>query len=193
MIVLSLMNLAMTVVGGLSIQMVVTCVVDGETVAGWAVMSRSPRGHIYIMFGLVITTEAHPAFSGARTHSNTAELNAMIEALAFLGPRGPVTPDEQSCIFEDSMHAVSICLGTIEARTHVQLALACQQSMIRVQHRLRFTMQHVFGYSGIWVTNAPITLLPLALMGLSLATMSLRVGFGTLSTLMVVQWAPQCQ
>ena len=64
------------------------------------------------------------------------------------------------------MHAPGICLGTIQARTHVQLALACQQSMIRVQHRLRFTMQHV----EIWVTNAPITLLPLALMGLSLAT-----------------------
>ena len=43
------------------------------------------------MFGPVITTEAHLAFSGARTHSNnTAETTAMIEALSFLGPRGPV-------------------------------------------------------------------------------------------------------
>ena len=46
------------------------------------------------------------------------------------------------------MHAAGICLGTIQARTHVQLALACQQSMIRVQHRLRLTMQHVYGHSG---------------------------------------------
>ena len=45
------------------------------------------------------------------------------------------------------MHAAGICLGTIQARTHVQLALACQQSMIRVQHRLRLTMQHVYGHS----------------------------------------------
>ena len=52
------------------------------------------------MFGPVITTEAHLAFSGARTHSNnTAEITAMIEALWFLGPRGPVTPDDQSRIF----------------------------------------------------------------------------------------------
>ena len=51
------------------------------------------------MFAPVITTEAHLAFSGARTHSNnTAELTAMIEALAFLGLRGPVTPGEQSCL-----------------------------------------------------------------------------------------------
>ena len=46
------------------------------------------------------------------------------------------------------MHAAGICLGTIQARTHVQLALACQQSMIRAQHRLRFTIQHVYAHSG---------------------------------------------
>ena len=74
-----------------------TRVVDGETVAGWGVISRSPRGHIYVMFGPVVTSEAHLAFSGARIHSNnTTEMTAMIQALAFLGPRGPVTPDEQS-------------------------------------------------------------------------------------------------
>ena len=52
-----------------------TRVVDGETFAGWGVISRSPHGRIYVMFGLVVTTEAHLAFSGARTHSNnTAEI-----------------------------------------------------------------------------------------------------------------------
>ena len=65
-----------------------TRVVDGETFAGWGVISRSPHGRIYVMFGPDITTEAHLAFLGARTHSNnTAELTAMIEALAFLGLR----------------------------------------------------------------------------------------------------------
>ena len=39
-------------------------------------------------------------------------------------------------------------LGAIQARTHVQLAIACQQSMPCVQHRLRFTMQHVYGHAG---------------------------------------------
>ena len=52
------------------------------------------------MFGPLVTTEAHLALSGARTHSNnTAEMTAMVEALSFLGPRGPVARDEQSCIF----------------------------------------------------------------------------------------------
>ena len=100
------------------------------------------------MFGPIVTTEDHLAFSGARTHSNTAEMTAVIEALSFLGAHGPVTRDEQSCIYYDSLHAAGICLGTIQARTHVQLALACQQSLIRAQHRLRFTMQHVYGHVG---------------------------------------------
>ena len=46
------------------------------------------------------------------------------------------------------MLLVFFFLGTIQARTHVQLALACQQSMIRSQRRLRLTMQHVCGFSG---------------------------------------------
>ena len=60
------------------------------------------------MFGPVVTTEAHLPFSGARTHSNnTAEMTATI--LSFLGPHAPVTRDEQSCIYYDSMHAAGIC------------------------------------------------------------------------------------
>ena len=85
-----------------------TRVVDGETLAGWGVISRSPHGRIDVMFGPV-TTEAHLAFSSARTHSNnTAEMTAMIEALSFLGPHGPVARDEQSCIYYDSLHAVNL-------------------------------------------------------------------------------------
>ena len=100
-------------------------------------------------FGPFITTEAHIAFSGARIHSNnTVDMTAMIEALSFLGPRSPVTHDEQSCICHDSLHAAGNWLGTAQARTHVQLALECQQSLVHAQRRLRFTMQHVYGHSG---------------------------------------------
>ena len=106
------------------------------------------HGRIDIMLGPVITTEAHLAFSGARTHSNTAEMSAMIEALSFLGPRGPVARGAYSCIYYDSKHAAGVCLGTVQARTHVQLALACQQSMLKVQQRLWLTMHHVYGHTG---------------------------------------------
>ena len=124
-----------------------TRIVDGETLAGWGVISRSPRGRIDVMFGPVVTTETHPAFCGARAHSNnTAEMTAMVEALSFLGPHGPVARDEQWRIYYDSQHAAGVCLGTIQARTHVQLALACQRSVICAQHRVRLTMQHVYGH-----------------------------------------------
>ena len=44
------------------------------------------------MFGPAVTTEAHLALSGARTHSNnTAEMTAMVE--------GPVARDEQWCFY----------------------------------------------------------------------------------------------
>ena len=46
------------------------------------------------------------------------------------------------------MRDAGLCLGTIQARTHVQLALACQRSMILAQRKLRLTMQHVYGHSG---------------------------------------------
>ena len=139
----------MITVGGLFIQMVVLASLMVKPFAGWGVISRSLHGRIDVMFGPVVTTEAHLAFSGARTYSNnTAEMTAMIEALSFLGPHGPVARDEQSCIYYDSLHAAGICLGTIQARTHVQLALACQRSMVSAQRKLWLTMQHVYGHSG---------------------------------------------
>ena len=105
-------------------------------------------GRVNIMFGPVVTTEAHLANAGGRTHSNnTAELSSMIEALFFLGPHGPVARDSRSCISYDSKHAAGVCLGTIQARTNVQLGLPCQRLLLKVQLRLRFTMQHVYSHA----------------------------------------------
>ena len=99
------------------------------------------------MFGPVFTTEAHLAFAGARFHSNsTAEISA-VEALSFLGPHGPVARDACSCVFYHFKYASGVCLGTILARTDVQLGLSCQQLLLKVQHRPRFTMQHVYSHA----------------------------------------------
>ena len=125
------MKEAMTSMYGPSILTGGTRHANGETLAGWGIIARFPHGRIVVMFGLVITTEAHLAIAGARTHSNnTAEMSAMIEALSFVGPLGLVARDAKSCIYYDSKHDAGICLGTIQAHTHVQLALACQQSML---------------------------------------------------------------
>ena len=87
------------------------------------------------MFGPVVTTEAHTAFSGVRIHSNnTAETSSMIEALSFLGLWLGMSSRAFIC---DSLHAAGVCLGTIQARTPVQLAFACQRSMAFAQRKLR--------------------------------------------------------
>ena len=79
------------------------------------------------------------------------------------------------------MHAAGICLGTIQARTHVQLALACPTVYDSCSdYDLPCSMCMVI--VGIWVTNALIMLLPLAFLGSSLATMSPSVGFDTTLT-----------
>ena len=68
-----------------------------------------------------------------------------VDRSAFFS-RGPVDRDA-FLFFCDSKHAAGVCLGTIHARTHVQLGLSCQQLLLNVQHRLRFTMQHVHSHA----------------------------------------------
>ena len=122
-----------------------TRLAEEETSVGWGAIARSPHGRIDVMFGPVVTTEAHLAFAIARIHSNnTAEMSAMIEALFLSWAHGPVARDAHSCAFYDSKRAAGVCLCAIHVRTHVQLGLSCQQLLLKVQHRLRFTMQHVY-------------------------------------------------
>ena len=95
-----------------------------------------------VMSDPVITTQAHLAYAGARLHSNNAaELSSIIEALSFLGSNGPVACDSQACIFCDSRHAASICLGTVQSRANVSSGLTCQCLLLQVPLRSRFTMQ----------------------------------------------------
>ena len=96
----------------------------------------------------VYTDEAHLAYAGSRLHSsNTAELSSIVEALSFLGPHGPVVRDSRSCMFHDSRHAASICLGTVQSRASVHLGLACQRLSLRIELRLRFTTQHIYSHA----------------------------------------------
>ena len=87
-----------------------TRLVDGETSAGWGAIARSPHGRIDILVGPVITTEAHLTLAGARTHShNTAEMSAIVEALSFLGPYGPVARDANS-VFIMTPNMLLVCV-----------------------------------------------------------------------------------
>ena len=125
-----------------------TRVVDGETVAWWCVIARSHHGRIYIMFGPVVTTEAHLAFSGARAHSiNTAEMTAMIEALSFVGPHGPVARDEESCFFYDSKHAAGV-LG--HDRSPPTCAAGARMSTVHDMCKTQATAHHATCVRSRW-------------------------------------------
>ena len=61
------------------------------------------------MLGPVITTEAHPAFPGARTHSNnTTEMTATIEALSFLVLMAPL-PVKRIRVFNLTLNMLLVC------------------------------------------------------------------------------------
>ena len=116
---------------------------------GVCVIARSHLGRIDVLFGPLVTTEAHLAFSGAGAHcNNTAKMTVMIEALSFLGPHGPVARDELSCIYHDSQHA-AVCLFVHDPGSYTCAAGTPMSTVHDIdQHKLRLTMQHVFGHSG---------------------------------------------
>ena len=80
--------------------------VDGETTAGWGAVARSPDGRLYVVFGPVVTPEAHLAY--ALHTNNTAELSSVIKAPSFRGPAGPVARGSHASIFYDSKHAANV-------------------------------------------------------------------------------------
>ena len=118
-------------------------------------ISRSPHGRTDVMFGPVITTEAHLAFSGARAHSNnTAEMTAILKhclSLVLIVQWSRMSSRVFIMIF-------SLLLVYAWARSRLVRMCswhACQRSMIFAQRKLRLTMQHVYGHSTveIWVMN----------------------------------------
>ena len=68
------------------------------------------------------------------------EMSAVVEALSFLGPCGPVARGATSCIYYDSKHAAGVCLGTIQAR-HTCSTVACM-SAVNVMHPTQITAYH---------------------------------------------------
>ena len=85
-------------------------------------------------------------------------------------------PVMRTRVFFDSKHAAGSCLGTIQARTHVQLALACQQSLLKVQHMLVLPCNMCTFIQGSWELNVQIMLLRLAPLVWCQVLTSLHVG-----------------
>ena len=98
------------------------------------------------MCGLVISTEAHIALQGPESTRATL-LNSGVLGAFFSRAPWPCCPWSTLLHFHDSKHAASVCLGTVSARTNVQLGLACQRLLLQIQVRLRLTMQHIYSHA----------------------------------------------
>ena len=127
-----------------------TRLVFGETLAGWRAVARSLSWKDICHVWPGCHARSTSCFRRCQGHSkNTAEMLAIVEALSFLGPHGLVARDACSGVVFGSKHAASVCSGTIHARTHVQIGLSCQQLLLKVQHKLLFTMQHIYSQAEI--------------------------------------------
>ena len=105
-------------------------------------------------FGPVVTEEGHPAYLGARKHSNnTGELSAMAELLlALLGhAQQPVTA--RGVVRPDSELAMGVMTGRVSVSENVELAqlVRARWCELRARHGGAVTLQHVKGHSGhVW-------------------------------------------
>ena len=124
-----------------------------------------------MLFGPVVTTEAHLAYAGARIHCNsTAEMSAIVEALSFLGL--------QACSWcshghNNSSHARAawtLLPTTIAKKSSTSHNLPCSTSVVtrrilKTNARimlLRWACNMCTVTQGIWEMNVQIMLLRLA-------------------------------
>ena len=128
-----------------------TRLADGETLAGVGVLSHDPA-----MEGLhgMFAPSHHGRSSSCigrcqySLPTNTAEMTAMSEALSFLGPHGPFARDANSCVFVDSKHAAGVAWARFRLAHTSSWRSPAKQLLLKVQHRLRITMQYVYGHAG---------------------------------------------
>ena len=130
---------AMTFRDALSSLMGCTRLADGETLAGWGAVARSLHGRIDIMFGPVITTEAHLALVPESTPTTPLKCRPWLRPSPFLDPmvQLPVMRTRVSFMTPNMLPVFA------QARFRPHACTAAER-----QHRPRFTMQHVYGHTG---------------------------------------------
>merc|ERR1712086_964267 len=73
--------------------------------------------------GPVVTSAAHPAYLGARKHTNnTAELTALAELLRALLSSSPQRAGSRGVVRTDSEYAAACMMGRVTPKTNRQLA-----------------------------------------------------------------------
>ena len=106
--------------------------------------SRASEG-----YGPVVTSAAHPAYLGARRHTNnTAELTALAELLRALLSSSPQRAGSRGVVRTDSEYAAACMMGRVTPKTNRQLAERLRSLWRRLRAKHTVTWRHVEGHSG---------------------------------------------
>ena len=100
-------------------------------------------------YGPVVTSAAHPAYLGARRHTNnTAELTALAELLRALLSSSPQRAGSRGVVRTDSEYAAACMMGRVTPKTNRQLAERLRSLWRRLRAKHTVTWRHVAGHSG---------------------------------------------
>ena len=100
-------------------------------------------------YGPVVTAAAHPAYLGARKHTNnTAELTALAELLRALLSSSPQRAGSRGVVRTDSEYAAACMMGRVTPKTNRQLAERLRSLWRRLRAKHTVTWRHVAGHSG---------------------------------------------
>ena len=100
-------------------------------------------------YGPVVTSAAHPAYLGARKHTNnTAELTALAELLRALLSSSPQQAGSRGVVRTDSEYAAACMMGRVTPKTNRQLAERLRSLWRRLRAKHTVTWRHVAGHSG---------------------------------------------
>ena len=100
-------------------------------------------------YGPVVTSAAHPAYLGARKHTNnTAELTALAELLRALLSSSPQRAGSRGVVRTDSEYAAACMMGRVTPKTNRQLAERLRSLWRRLRAKHTVTWRHVAGHSG---------------------------------------------
>ena len=100
-------------------------------------------------YGPVVTSAAHPAYLGARKHTNnTAELTALAELLRALLSSSPQRAGSRGIVRTDSEYAAACMMGRVTPKANGQLAERLRSIWQRLRAKHTVTWRHVAGHSG---------------------------------------------
>ena len=113
-------------------------------------LARSSQGSMCVMFELLVTFPAHPAFAGASRHTNnTDELSGFIIFVFTNFSQIKGCALRCPCLyFAVANHVSKLHRGITHPCSNVRPANLAQRSLQTVENRVRQSLKHVFGHDG---------------------------------------------